>query len=301
MAVTPAAPATTRDRRPSRRHRRTAAVGALSLALLAACTQPDTEPTASPTPSPTPSPTTSPSPTGDGGEAVAVYYTVDTRVGIRLAKELRDVAGDDVVAAAVEAMVSEPDDPDYSTTWNPDTEVLGVDEDDGTISVDLSEEARTANAGSEAAAIMVQQLVYTATEAAGDEDATVELLIEGEPAGELWGVLEWSEPIGREDPLDVRMLVQIDEPREGATVGSPVTVTGDAAAFEANVPWRVLDEAGEEVETGFTMTTEGQTFAPFEFEVELEPGTYTIEISEDDPSGGEGGTPMTDTKSVTVS
>lgn len=303
MAATPVTSAPIgRVRRARTRRARTfvIAVTALALALLTACTnEPDPSESPSPTESPSPSPT--PSPGENGGEAVAVYYTVDTRAGIRLAKEVRDLSGDDLVVAAVEAMVAEPVDPDYSTTWNADTEVLDVEQSDGTITVDLSEDARTANAGSEAAAVMIQQLVYTATEAAGEEDATVELLIEGETAGELWGVVEWSEPVGREDPLDVRMLVQIDEPREGATVESPVTVTGDAAAFEANVPWRVLDEAGEEVEVGFTMTTEGQTFAPFEFEVELEPGTYTIEISEDDPSGGEGGTPMTDTKTVTVS
>jgi hypothetical protein len=43
-------------------------------------------------------------------------------------------------------------------------------------------------------------------------------------------------------------------------------------AFEANVPWRILDAEGAEVEAGFTMTSEGQTFAPFSFEVELPGG-----------------------------
>jgi hypothetical protein len=78
-------------------------------------------------------------------------------------------------------------------------------------------------------------------------------------------------------------------------------VSGEAAAFEANVPWRVLDPAGAEVATGFTTTSEGQVFAPFTFTVDLEPGTYTVEISEDDPSDGAAGTPMTDTRTVTVS
>jgi hypothetical protein len=147
---------------------------------------------------------------------------------------------------------------------------------------------------------MIQQLVYTVTEAI-DESAPVQLLIEGEPAGELWGAVSWDEPVAREDPVDVRTFVQIDTPREGAEVTSPVTVTGDANAFEANVPWRVLDEGGQEVEAGFATTTAGQEFAPFSFTVELEPGTYTVEISEDDPSDGAGGTPMVDTKTITVS
>lgn len=275
------------------------ALGAAAVLLLTACT---TEPgTTNPPATPTDGETTTPTPEPTTGEPVAVYYTIDTRAGFKLARETDDLAGDNVVVSAVEAMIAGPEDPDYATTWNPETEVLGVEQSEGEISVDLSEDARTADAGSEVAELMVQQLVYTVTEAAGDEEATVELLIEGEPAGELWGVLDWSEPVSRADPLDVRLLVQIDEPREGAEVESPVTVSGDAAAFEANVPWRVLDENDAEVEAGFTMTSEGQTFAPFSFEVELEPGTYTIEISEDDPSGGEAGTPMTDTKTVTVS
>jgi hypothetical protein len=79
-----------------------------------------------------------------------------------------------------------------------------------------------------------------------------------------------------------------------------VTVTGEAAAFEANVPWQVLDAEGAEVAAGFTTTSEGMTFAPFSFEVELDPGTYTVVITEDDPSGGEGGTPMSDSRTFTV-
>jgi hypothetical protein len=77
-------------------------------------------------------------------------------------------------------------------------------------------------------------------------------------------------------------------------------VAGEAAAFEANVPWRVLDASGAEVTSGFATTSEGQVFAPYSFTVDLPPGAYTVEISEDDPSGGAGGTPMSDTRTITV-
>ncbi len=251
-------------------------------------------PSASPSESPTAAPSEPAEPTVSG-----VYFMADTRNGLRLTREMRDLAGEDPAREAVETMIAGPEDPDYVTPWNPDTEVLGVDREAEAITVDLSEDARTADIGSEGAALMIQQLVYTVTEAV-DEQAPVELLIEGEPAGELWGAVAWDEPVSREDPMSVRSLVQIDAPGEGDTVSSPVTVTGEAAAFEANVPWRVLDDSGAEVEAGFTMTSEGQTFAPYSFEVELEPGTYVVEISEDDPSGGEGGTPTTDTRTVTV-
>ena len=253
--------------------------------------------TGTPAPSDSTSATTSASATPVN---VGVYYTVDTRTGFRLAREMRDLPGVQPGVEAVEAMIAGADDPDYSTTWNPDTTVLGVSETDGTIEVDLSADARTANAGSESAGLMVQQLVYTVTDALGSEDAAVQLLVEGKPAGELWGTLTWDEPVTRADPLDVRCLVQIDEPSEGATTSSPLRVVGEAAVFEAVVTWRVLDESGAEVIGGNTMTAEGQTFAPFMFPVVLDPGTYTVEITEDDPSGGEGGVPMSDTRTVTI-
>lgn len=284
------------------------AVPALAAALtlaVAGCAGPEAEPSASPTPTSaeptgTPTPTASPSPTSEATTEVGVWFLVDSRAGLRLVRELRDVPQDDAVIAAVEAMVAGPDDPDYTTTWDPGTEVLGVTSADGTVTVDLSEEARSANVGSEGAARMIQQLVHTVTDAIGDETAGVVLTIEGQPAGELWGAVEWSGPVVRADPLDVRLLVQIDTPREGATTTSPVTVAGDANVFEANLLWSVLDASGAEVQKGFTTTAEGQTFAPYSFSVELEPGTWTIVITEDDPSDGAGGTPMSDSRTVVV-
>lgn len=288
--------------------RRTAVAAALvALAgTVAGCGDGDGTATPTPSASESTSPSSSESPSQSPSESPTaepvtsrVYYMVDTRAGLRLAREPHDLVGEDPGTEAVEAMIAGADDPDYNSPWNPDTEVLGVTRAAEAITVDLSSDALTANIGSEGAALMIQQLVYTVTEAV-DEEASVQLLIDGEAPGDLWGVVRWDEPVDRDDPLDVRALVQIDTPREGATTASPVAVEGDAAAFEANVPWRVLDESGAEVESGFTMTSEGMTFAPYSFTVELEPGTYTVEISEDDPSGGEGGTPTTDTRTVIV-
>ena len=285
--------------------RRLWAAGVVLLALVSGCTgEPGDEPspaTTSPAVEPTSEPTeptTEPTPETT---TVRVYSMVDTRNGLRLARESRDVSGDDPLVLAVEEMVAGPDDPDYSTAWNPATEVLGVTQADWVLTVDLSEDARTADIGSEGAALMIQQLVWTVTDAAGADDAAVLLTVAGAPAGELWGAVSWDTPVTRADPMSVRMLVQIDEPREGAASGTAVTVSGEAAVFEAVLPWSVLDAAGAEVTSGTTMTAEGQTFAPFSFTVDLEPGAYTVVITEDDPSGGEGGTPTSDTRTITVS
>jgi hypothetical protein len=275
------------------------AVGALLL-FVGACG--DDAPTAEPPSSPpADSPSDSPSETSPAAEPVtsAVWFIVNTRTGLRLVRELRELPGEDPAREAVEAMIAGPTDPDYTTTWNPDTQVLSVEQDADVVTVDLSAEARTASVGSEGAALMVQQLVHTVTDAT-DPEAGVELLVDGEPAGELWGAVEWESAERRAEPLEVRSLVQIDTPREGETMTSPVEVAGEAATFEANVLWRILDAAGDEVETGFATAREGMTMSPFEFEVELDPGSYTLEISEDDPSGGEGGEPMTDSRAFLV-
>jgi hypothetical protein len=287
----------------------TAAALALGGALLlaGAC---GTDTRSGTTADPTPTATTSTPPAGNESPSASpeqpaeptvsgVYYLIDTRAGVRLAREMRDLAGADPAKEAVQAMIAGPEDPEYTTTWNPDTEVLSVSRQGNVVEVDLSSEGREAEVGSEGAARMVQQLVYTVTDALGDS-APVQLLVEGEPAGDLWGSVTWDEPVQPAPPLDVRLLVQIDTPREGATVSSPVTVEGEANVFEANVQWRVIDDSGKEVDSGFTTTSEAMKFRPFSFTVELEPGTYTVEVSESDPSGGEGGEPMTDTRTVTV-
>jgi hypothetical protein len=129
----------------------------------------------------------------------------------------------------------------------------------------------------------------------------VRLEIDGEPVSELWGHVGTDQPLRRADPLDVRKLVQINDPTFGAETGRQVTVTGEAAVFEATLPWQLLDADGRIVDSGVAMTTEGQRFAPFSFDLPpLQPGSYTVVITEDDPSGGEGGPPMTDAHDFTV-
>ena len=186
---------------------------------------------------------------------VTVYYLVDTRAGIRLARETRRGDRRRPRRRRGRADDRRPDRPRLLHRVGPGHPGARRDRAGGTVTVDLSEDARSASIGSEGAATMVQQLVWTVRGGRGDEAAGVLLTIAGEPAGELWGAVTWDDPVTRVDPLDVRQLVQIAVPAEGATSTSPVEVSGDAAAFEANVPWRVLDAAGAEVTRGFATTT----------------------------------------------
>lgn len=195
-------------------------------------------------------------------------------------------------------MIAGPNDPDYSSPWNPKTVVRSIDTEGSLVTVDLDSAARTATVGSAGAELMVQQLVYTVTEALGPR-LKVRLLIDGSSPGELWGAVTWDEPVGRAAADDVRQVVQIDTPGDGAKMRSPVRVSGEANAFEANVPWRVLDDDGQVVKTGHTSTAEGFAFSKYAFDVALKSGSYSIEIVEDNPSAG--ARQLTrDTRQVTV-
>jgi hypothetical protein len=280
------------------------AAGALAIAsvlLVGGCTDdPAPQPTPTSPSAASPDPTSSPA----AAATVPVYYLTDTANQLRLAREFTrlDGAAADPAGAAVARMLSGPAaDPDYASPWNPAAAVRSIEVAEDVITVDVTRQARTAEVGSAAAELAVQQLVYTVTGAL-QQTLPVVLLIDGEPAGELWGHVVWDGPIDRAPPLDVRLLVQINDPAEGASVPSSFTVTGEAAVFEATLPWRILAAGGAVVQEGFAMTASGQTLAPFEFRVDFTgpAGSYVLEISESDPSAGEGRPAMVDDKTITI-
>ncbi|HEV8534770.1 MAG TPA: Gmad2 immunoglobulin-like domain-containing protein [Candidatus Limnocylindria bacterium] len=64
------------------------------------------------------------------------------------------------------------------------------------------------------------------------------------------------------------------EPLANARVRSPLTISGEASVFEANLEWAVTDTAGRSLAKGFTTASAG---AP-------ERGTFTITATYTDPS-----------------
>jgi hypothetical protein len=228
---------------------------------------------------------------------VAAYYLADTPLGPRLAREFREVelAGS-VSEAALAAMAAEPLDPDYRTPWDPDARFI-VTETPELITVDVTLPLDGQPVPDDLGELAVQQLVYTLQGALQRTDP-VRILRDGEPADDLWGV-DVSDGVARAPQLDVRQLVQINNPTEGQSKTSPVEISGEAALFEATYEWRV-EQDGDVVADGFGESEEGQKFAEFSFEVELEPGDYEVFVEASDPSGGEGGGPMSDSRAFTV-
>lgn len=243
-----------------------------------------------------PAPTSVPSTPAPAERALPVYFVADTESGSRLYREFHRVATDDPASDAVREMFAGAIDPDYRTPWPAGTGLRApVDVAGGVITVDLAGLPPGAQVGAE---LTVQQLVYTVQAALQSTDP-VRILVDGAPVDELFGAVPTAHPVPRADVYAVRSLVQIDAPADGATVTGPVEVTGEAAVFEATLPWEVLRD-GEVVASGVTGTAEGQVFAAFAFTVDLAPGDYVVRISEDDPSDGEGRPVLTDDKSITV-
>ncbi len=148
----------------------------------------------------------------------------------------------------------------------------------------------------------MQQLVYT-IQGVQQAEVPVRVVDQGGTAVPLFGV-DSADGLARADQNDVLALVSITEPAEGATVSGTFTASGVANSFEATVPWEIRDGSGAKVLDGFS-TAEGwmDKLYPWTTSVDvssLAPGSYTFVALTDDPSGGEGGGPTEDTRSITV-
>jgi hypothetical protein len=230
---------------------------------------------------------TGPTSTGPatGSRAVAAYFVGETPAGSRLYREFQQVASPVGPVDSLELVASGPTDPDYSTAW-PEGSFGALVVSGTTARVALTEAAPEQPSG-----LAVQQLAYTLS-AAVQEPLSVVL----ERGGSV---------VARADlapQLDVLAPVNLSDPTEGQVVGDVLPVEGRASSYEATVPWRV---EGTGLSGFFTAAgwAEPRLF-PFSGEIDvssLDPGTYTLIVETDDPSGGaEGPGATSDTRTFVV-
>jgi len=174
-------------------------------------------------------------------------------------------------------MIEGPIDPDYRSLWNSGTDVLSVTEESGVVTVNLSAAAAEASVDPMMAELLVQQLVYTAT--TDDRGGSVRLLIDGEPAGHLWGAVSWDHAVAREGASQVLAPVLIDHPQQGARLTTDsLSFTGQyLAGF--SLAWRViLAGTDETAATGTVEATLGDGLRPFSIAAQVGPGRYLLEV-----------------------
>jgi len=235
-------------------------------------------------------------PSGEGDQSAPTYKlfrefhptTVDAAPDLPTRVEL----------ALAEMFAGTPLDADYDGSSWPTTasaRSVAVDESSGVITVDLAgntlgdlsvcagdqEPCHDGSAESELhAEATIQQLVFTATAAAsvdGFKPASVDILVDGEHVN-LLGV-DVSAPLPRETAA-FRAAVWILSVDEGATLASPITVSGEANLYEGGpATWEVLD--GEKVIESGTFETGGCCrWLPYEFDIDatLPPGSYVLRL-----------------------
>lgn len=280
--------------------------GAVALALLPLSGCGDDTPTGGTSVSPTvsvtatPASTTSASPASPSSMApsaapsasaslvtVPVYWIGEAMPSIYLYREFVKVPdqGGKVKTALLGMMTLKPTDPDLVTFWSKPSR-LDVKQSGDNIVVDVSKDAfKNTDLGSGAAALSLQQLVYTAT-AAAQSPGSVTILVDGK-AAEVWGAVSVGDPMKRD--ATVRAPIWIESPAEGAVLpAGKITLKGEANVFEGHVALEVLDADGQVVVSKFATGAMGE-FKAFSKVVTLSVGKYRLLAFSPDVSDGESG------------
>ena len=249
-------------------------------------------------------PSESTMPTIDDLQDYAFYFTSETAQGFRLVREAHQVSkvendlGDDKGFNSLVMLVDgqlPPFDGDHRTLWNNGTKVNSVSVVEGVATVDLTLGRISLGAESEQRAI--DQMVWTLIE--NDPTVTsVKFTIDGLVSESLAGHVDFSQVFTLAPSYEVLASVWIDL-LDRSDVSNPVSITGSACTFEANVAWE-LTKGGDVVSSGATTAaTACPDRSDWSIDLgELAPGNYVLKVS--DTSAEDGSLIFEDTKAFTV-
>ena len=234
----------------------------------------------------------------------AFYFTSETAQGFRLVREVHQVSkvendlGDDKGFNSLVMLVDgqlPPFDGDHRTLWNNGTKVNYVSVVEGIATVDLTLGRISLGAESEQRAI--DQMVWTLIE--NDPAVTsVKFTIDGLVSESLAGHVDFSQVFTPAPSYEVLASVWIDL-LDRSDVSNPVSITGSACTFEANVAWE-LTKGGDVVSSGATTAaTACPDRSDWSIDLgELAPGNYVLKVS--DTSAEDGSLIFEDTKAFTA-
>jgi germination protein M len=203
-----------------------------------------------------------------------IHYKVWFHRGEQLYVVNRAVAATPRIgSAALADLLAGPTAAEHDTgvgTQIPDgTELLGLSIDNGIATVDLTSEYESGG-GTASMTMRLAQVVCTLDQFPTVKGVLFEL--DGEAVDVLGGEgIVIDHPLRCRDYRDLLPAILVTSPASGETVSNPVTVTGSANVFEANVTVEILDAAGDVVGDGFTTATCGSGCR----------GTFTITLPYD--------------------
>jgi hypothetical protein len=218
----------------------------------------------------------------EDGVAAKLYFVSDTPRGLKLFAE-EQISSDfyDLKLQVISDLVSgkvTPLDPDYTNLWGGTNTVNSVSVDGSVATVDLGE--ISLNVGAEGEQRAIDQIVWTLTSLA-PEVKSVAFTVNGEQVESFAGHVDTTAQFSRAIDYEVLNPIQITSLNDGAKLVSPITVSGQACTFEANVVWKLLKD-GKVFKEGFTTATSGcpdRGDWNISFE-NLEPGEYVIQAVE---------------------
>jgi len=260
--------------------------------------------------SPTPAPTTaasdapSASPSVDDIQDYSFYFVSETSQGFRLVQEVQQVSkaendlGDDKGLNSLIMLVDgqlPPFDGDHRTLWNNGTKVNSVTTNNGVATVDLT--LGRISFGSESEQRAIDQIVWTLV--ANDPTITsVKFTVDGVVSESLAGHVDFAQTFVLAPSYEVLASVWINL-LDRSDVTNPVSISGSACTFEANVAWE-LTKGGDVVSSGAaTAATACPDRSDWSIELgELGAGNYVLKVS--DFSAEDGSAIFEDTKAFTV-
>jgi hypothetical protein len=176
-----------------------------------------------------------------------------------------------VATAAINSLLQGPTVAEHSAGLTsavpPNTRLLGIGIRNGLATVDLTSEYQSGG-GALSMQTRLGQVVYTLTQFPTVQ--SVRFRLDGSPVNVFSSEgIVLDHPVGRSDYADLLPAIVVDKPATGDHVTSPVTVSGTANVFEANVTVEVLDSKGNAVGKTFTTASCGTGCR----------GTYSVEVT----------------------
>jgi hypothetical protein len=218
----------------------------------------------------------------EGGIPVKFFFVSDTPRGFKLFSEVQPwTAADDMNLQVVSDLVMGkvvPLDSEYTNLWGGSNTVNSVGIAGSVATVDLGD--ITLNVGAEGEQRAIDQIVWTLTEFAPEVKA-VAFTVNGKTVESFAGHVDTTAQFERAIDYEVLNPLQISSINQGAELTSPVTISGQACTFEANVVWKLLQD-DKVVQESFTTASSGcPERGDWSITLEdLAPGEYLFQVLE---------------------